>query len=633
MTRPPRPDQPGGVMPDSDRSGRPPVGASAPGPEAAAPGAPVPLIRLRGIEKRVGRKAEVAALRRVDLDVWPGECLAVMGPSGSGKSTLLAILGLLDTPTAGRYWFDGVDVAGLEEAERDRLRGRQLGFVFQSSYLIGDDSAELNTGLALRVRGVPGRARGQLVRQALDAVGLADRVHTRAKRLSGGERQRVSLARALVPGPRLLLADEPTGALDTASAAGLVAQLRAAAERGATVVVVTHDPVVAAAADRAVRLVDGTLADVSPPPAAAPRAHRPPPLAASAWSRWAAEAADAARAVIDTSARSVLLLLAYTLGVAALVGAIGLTQSASGAVAAKLLEAASTRLYVSTSSEAPMGRAGFEALLEAAAALERLDGVEGAAPHFSYAPRDVEVRRLAPGAVTHAELLRADVVVCDSRYPTRLGAEVAAGAPLTILDAIWSAGTGVPAGSGLDGAAGATGGPSGSGAAGASGLVAVLGAKAAELLGVAGAEPGTLVWVNQHAVAVTAILAPSGIESLDNALLLSPPGADLLSGTSSALILVAAAPGRAEALHRAIPLALAPANPGGVEVSTPSDLASLQAAVASNLTELMSTLGWVILALAALSAATSMLLSIHQRAPEIALRRAVGAKRLAVWRG
>jgi hypothetical protein len=166
-----------------------------------------------------------------------------------------------------------------------------------------------------------------------------------------------------------------------------------------------------------------------------------------------------------------------------------------------------------------------------------------------------------------------------------------------------------------------------------SGLVAVLGSKTAELLSVADATTDVLVWVNQHPVPVTAVLAATGVEGLDNALLLSPADADLMAIPASGEILVAATAGRAEALHDAIPFALAPDNPGGIEVSVPSGRASLQAAVASNLTGLMNTLGWVVLGLAAMSAATSMLLAIHQRASEIALRRAVGASRLAIWRG
>jgi macrolide transport system ATP-binding/permease protein len=298
-----------------------------------------------------------------------------------------------------------------------------------------------------------------------------------------------------------------------------------------------------------------------------------------------------------------LLLLAYTLGVAALIGASGLAQSASGAVATRLLDAASNALYVSTPVSAPTGQEAFAELAEAAARLEGLDGVAGAAPSFSYAPTDVEVRRLAPSTVSWPTELRGDVVVCDSRYPVRLGGEVQSGAPLALLDNSWD------------------------------GLVGVLGAKTAELLGIASADVDVMVWVNQHPVPVSAILAPRGTESLDNALLLSPVGAELMATPTSGTVLVGTAPGRAEALHDAIPSALAPDNPGGIEVSVPSGLASLQASVASNLTGLMNTLGWVILGLAAMSAATSMLLSIHQRGPEIALRRAVGATRLAIWRG
>jgi macrolide transport system ATP-binding/permease protein len=272
-------------------------------------------------------------------------------------------------------------------------------------------------------------------------------------------------------------------------------------------------------------------------------------------------------------------------------------------VAVGLVEAASNTLYVSPALSRDGQTPGFADLQAAAATLERFDSVLVAAPYQAFAPGDVEIRRLPPSTSTHPIPVKADIVVCDSRYPERLGGQVAMGGPLTLMDNSWG------------------------------GVVAVLGSHAAELLNVADTDADTVVWVNQHQVAVTALLAPSGNEGLDGAVLLSPQATGLLGSGASPKVLVGTIAGRAEALEDAIPMALSPDNPGGVEVSVPSGLASLQGKVASDLSGLMSTLGWVILALAAMSAATSMLLSIHQRAPEVALRRAVGASRWAIWRG
>ncbi|MFO0689989.1 MAG: ABC transporter ATP-binding protein [Myxococcota bacterium] len=203
---------------------------------------------------------ELHALRGVDEEIADGEHVAIMGPSGSGKSTLLNIIGCLDSPTRGRYFLDGADVAGLADAELADIRLRRIGFIFQSFHLIPRLSALENAALPMVFAGIPAAERRKRAAAALDAVGLADRAHHRPSELSGGQKQRVAIARATIMGPRLLLADEPTGNLDSKSGAQVLDVLSALHREGRTLVVVTHDPVVARRADRVLVLRDGTIA-------------------------------------------------------------------------------------------------------------------------------------------------------------------------------------------------------------------------------------------------------------------------------------------------------------------------------------------------------------------------------------
>jgi putative ABC transport system ATP-binding protein len=220
-----------------------------------------PVIELRGLARTYPGPPPVAALRPADLTIEGGDYVAVTGPSGSGKSTLLHLLGLLDTPTAGRYLLDGADTGALNDRDRSALRGRRIGFVFQAFHLLPYRTALENVQLAQLYNHTPRPARLYLAASALEAVGLGHRLDALPTTLSGGECQRVAIARALVNQPSLLLCDEPTGNLDSNTAASLMDLLDQLNEAGFTIVVITHDAQVASHANRTVAISDGVLAE------------------------------------------------------------------------------------------------------------------------------------------------------------------------------------------------------------------------------------------------------------------------------------------------------------------------------------------------------------------------------------
>lgn len=223
----------------------------------------VPVVELRGVGRRFDTDPPVHALRDVNLSVHEGDWVAILGPSGSGKSTLLNVVGCLDRQTQGDYLFDGIDVSALTDKQRAGLRARGIGFVFQSFHLLAHRTALENVMISEIYRREPPAGRKDRAMAALERVGLGHRVDFLPTRLSGGERQRVAIARALAGRPRLVLCDEPTGALDSTTTETILKMFEQLHDEGLTVITITHELEVAARAKRRVRMVDGTMTEAS----------------------------------------------------------------------------------------------------------------------------------------------------------------------------------------------------------------------------------------------------------------------------------------------------------------------------------------------------------------------------------
>ena len=631
-----------------------------------------PAIEMRGIT-RIFEGSERAVLDHLDLVVERGEFLAIIGPSGSGKSTLLNAIGLLDTPTSGTYSLFGKNTEGLSDRERDEMRRDHLGFIFQSSNMLLDETSTTNASMGLRVQGVPYSERLQRTEETLEFLGLSDRASIRTRYLSGGEKQRCAIARALATRPPLILADEPTGNLDSHNSAKVIEILQRINATGCTVLVITHDPEVAAAARRVIRIEDGRLheqsradSDTMPVAEVVPAAtdtpvDAPAPVDAAAslapgekpathrrGSFLTDDSIEAISALTSRPLRTLLLGLSFALGVGGLISASGMSESASYQVNQRLLGSEQSTLYISDrdNDQNMLGtyRQG-ESAQNVADRISALDYVKNTGFVSSVAPADVRITRFSPyedepktaiglsstsktrleqiGARMNPETLRAleqmNSTLTQENVADRERSEQLSGAIVSV-SAARALGI-IPEDKAADNA---TTEPR-------PGELPTV-EYGIKLGGLPQVAPGVSIWVEGQLMPVIGLFDPgnSGYE-FRNTVIVSP-GTLQRTGRGQVTYIAETERGYGKAVAKAIPLALKPAEPSQINVETPSDLQSLRASIASDLGLYVGVLSGILLVLASLSAATAMYLSVQSRTAEIALRRAIGSSKWLIAR-
>ena len=633
-----------------------------------------PAIEMRGIT-RIFEGSDRPVLDHLDLVVERGEFLAIIGPSGSGKSTLLNAIGLLDTPTSGTYSLFGKNTEGLSDRERDEMRRDHLGFIFQSSNMLLDETSTTNASMGLRVQGVPYSERLQRTEETLEFLGLSDRASIRTRYLSGGEKQRCAIARALATRPPLILADEPTGNLDSHNSAKVIEILQRINATGCTVLVITHDPEVAAAARRVIRIEDGRLheqsrADSATVPVAevvpavadtpteapvgasvgAPASLAPgeKPATHRRGSFLTDDSIEAISALTSRPLRTLLLGLSFALGVGGLISASGMSESASYQVNQRLLGSEQSTLYISDrdNDQNMLGtyRQG-ESAQNVADRISALDYVKNTGFVSSVAPADVRITRFSPyedepktaiglsstsktrleqiGARMNPETLRAleqmNSTLTQENVADRERSEQLSGAIVSV-SAARALGI-IPEDKAADNA---TTEPR-------PGELPTV-EYGIKLGGLPQVAPGVSIWVDGQLMPVIGLFDPgnSGYE-FRNSVIVSP-GTLQRTGRGQVTYIAETERGYGKAVAKAIPLALKPAEPSQINVETPSDLQSLRASIASDLGLYVGVLSGILLVLASLSAATAMYLSVQSRTAEIALRRAIGSSKWLIAR-
>lgn len=625
-----------------------------------------PAIEMHGIT-RVFEGSDRPVLDRLDLVVERGEFLAIIGPSGSGKSTLLNAIGLLDTPTSGTYSLFGKNTEGLSDRERDEMRRDHLGFIFQSSNMLLDETSTTNASMGLRVQGVPYGERLQRTEETLEFLGLSDRASIRTRYLSGGEKQRCAIARALATRPPLILADEPTGNLDSHNSAKVIEILQRINATGCTVLVITHDPEVAAAARRVIRIEDGQLHEQSradlatvpvtevvpvaqDSPADAPVSLAPgeKPATHRRGSFLTDDSIEAISALTSRPLRTLLLGLSFALGVGGLISASGMSESASYQVNQRLLGSEQSTLYISDrdNDQNMLGtyRQG-ESAQNVADRISALDYVKNTGFVSSVAPADVRITRFSPyedepqtaiglsstsktrleqiGARMNPETLRAleqmNSTLTQQNVADRERTEQLSGAIVSV-SAARALGI-IPEDKAADNA---TSEPR-------PGEMPVVD-YGIKLGGLPQVAPGVSIWVDGQLMPVIGLFDPgnSGYE-FRNTVIVSP-GTLQRTGRGQVTYIAETERGYGKAVAKAIPLTLKPAEPSQINVETPSDLQSLRASIASDLGLYVGVLSGILLVLASLSAATAMYLSVQSRTAEIALRRAIGSSKWLIAR-
>lgn len=548
-------------------------------------------LELRSISRNFSGHVEVRALDEVSLTIHPGEFLAIVGPSGGGKSTLLNTIGLLDLPDGGTYLVDGHDTASLTEGQRARLRSIAFGFVFQGFHLLDSRPAIDSVELGLLYRAVPATQRLLRARESLAAVGLDGIADQRASHLSGGQRQRVAIARALASSARVIVADEPTGNLDSVNGAQVMKALRSLQEDGCTIVLVTHDSALAATADRIAHLRDGRIHLVEDltrrrPPTDAdstplPLDEKPSRL------RMGDAVRDAFRTVRSRPARTIGLVGAVATAVALAIATLGISGSAAAQVSDRFDRHTNRDVTISRDAEQPAA----DALLDDAhRILESTTPISGAtASAVVYHRGTTEIQ-----ATSERRSLQAPAVsvVGQFREATRSTIRWAPRHEHRLADG-----------------------------------EVLLGASLARQLPLGTLDAAPMVDIGGEDVVVAGIVDSAPRDpSLLGAVITGGQSSPALADPDSSQVLLRTSPGAAQQVARQAPIAVDPTNPTALRVSAPIDPTTLRSEIESDVQTTLLAFTGVAVAAAIVALGNSMVLAVLERRSEFGLRRAIGAR-------
>lgn len=551
----------------------------------------MPRLELHGVGRTYAESPPIVALSNVTLTIEQGEFVAIKGPSGSGKSSLLNLIALIDRPTVGSYTIDGEDTAALGEQERAQVRGRSFGFIFQSFHLIPQRSALENVELGLLYRGIERQVRRVRALEALERVGLAHRADQPANKLSGGERQRVAIARAMVGRAPVVVADEPTGNLDTATSRGIIEQLERLHRAGVTVILVTHDVDVAAAAQRQITVRDGQVVGDDTAPTGSNPAVPTSSVGggATAGSSSRLRAADLGRealaAVQGRAGRSAALVAAVAVAVALVMMTAGLSQTASSQVSDRFDAQRNREVTVKAPSSTASGP---HVVSTAEQRMRALAGVEAAGVLNSYDQRSV---RTLEASTTDQQIALAGI------SPGLLSA---AGAQVR-----WAAGHPPRLGR-------------------RELLVGNVPAKQLQMAPLA-ADPIVLVDGVPFA-AVGIIERVRRAPELLGSIVATAHDASTFGHPLDARVLIETAPGAAPQVARQAPIALDPVAADRFEVDAPADPNSLRDEIQSDLATTLIVLTLVAALASMIGVANAMMMNVVERTGELGLRRAIGAR-------
>jgi len=559
------------------------------------------VLDLSKVGRQFGSDPVITALVDVDIQVKPGEWLAITGPSGAGKSTLLNVLGCLDRPSSGHYLLDGVDIATLTDRERAGLRSRQIGFVFQSFHLLPHRSVLENVMLAEVYRKQTTQGRRERALAALNKVGLSHRVDFSPTKLSGGEKQRVAIARAVVGSPSLLLCDEPTGNLDSQSTSDILDLFAELNRQGFTLVVVTHEEDVARRAGRRVHIIDGRLTELpNPENQQAPIQQTAPPSGPAVIARSGISLRDlineALAGMFARPGRMALTILGIVIGITALVATLGLSRTTGNRILGQFDALAATEIVV-TAKTALTGPSPQEIPWDAPARLLRLNGVAAAGT----------LSKVSIGS----DLVSASPIK-DPSGQTSFKLSVQAVSP-GLFDAVR---TEMAAGRVFD-----------EGHSRRMDRVAVLGSGAALRLGITDVQPLPAISIGDKLYLVIGILRNVGRQPDLLGSVVIPEGTARqdyrLIGPDS--VIIETRIGAAKLVAHQTPLALRPDQPGVLTIASPPEPQRVRDAVQNDLNLMFLLLGGLSLVVGAIGIGNITLVSVIERTGEIGLRRAIGA--------